>query len=639
MTDRAAVVLAAAVAAGAWWSAPVPRAVGAVVFGLGLVRRSPWLLCAGGLLLAAALGHRAWAGLAPPAPEAVEGAAATLVTDPEPEPDGVHTIIRLGGRRLEAVVADRAEGDLLDDALAGERLIVSGRIVPIADRPDLAVRHVAGRLVVHDLAEVGPGDPLSRMANGLRRTIVRGAQPLGPERTALLTGILLGDDREQSPATTDDFRASGLSHLLAVSGQNVAFVLVVAGPLLRRLGLGSRFLATMAVLGWFALLTRFEPSVLRATAMAVVAVGAATAGRPVDGRRGLALAVTGLVLIDPLLVHSVGFGLSVLATAGIVVLAPQVEARLPGPRWFTVPAAVTLAAQVAVAPLLAVVFGGVPLAGVPANLLAGPAAGALMVWGLVAGPIAGVVADLAPVLHLPTGWALGWLAGVARGAAAVPLGELQVPHLVALAVLVAVARALRRSRRAIGALVGLVAALPALTLARQPDLLAHPVAAGATLWRSGPATVVRLDGRARAAPVLEGLRRVGVRRVGLVLVRSRSVTATDTAGAISERGRTSVAGAEDERTPGVGSVLVEGPFRAEVRRVDDGAVGWLVRVVPPPTGSVRSPRARGARSPPLRRHPPGAGHGDPEPDARLVLRPGRDLGLGRVPQHGRAPGR
>ena len=433
MSDRAAVVVALAVAVGAWWAAPVPRPVGVVAVAAALVARRPALLAVGGLLLAAGLAHAAWAGLEPPPPATVTARAVTLVTDPEVDGGKVTAVIRLDGRRLEAQADDGPDAAGFVEALAGERPVLSGRIVPVTGRPDLAVRHVAGRLVVDVIGPVGAADPVSTVANHLRRAVVRGAQPLGEDATALLTGILFGDDRAQPPATTDDFRAAGLSHLLAVSGQNVAFVLVVAGVGLGRLGLGSRFLAVLLVLAFFALLTRFEPSVLRATAMAAVAAGATFGGRAVTRPRVLALAVAALLLVDPILVHSVGFGLSVAATAGIVVLAARLEPRLPGPAAVRESAAVTLAAQVAVAPLLATVFGGVPLVSVPANLLAGPAAGFVMVWGLLAGPIAGFVPCLAPALHLPTGVALGWLDLVARGAAATPLGELRAPHLAVLA--------------------------------------------------------------------------------------------------------------------------------------------------------------------------------------------------------------
>ena len=86
-------------------------------------------------------------------------------------------------------------------------------------------------------------------------------------RRALLAGLVLGDDRDQPAVLRDAFSAVGLTHLLAVSGQNVAFVLAAAGPLLRRLRLGPRLAAVLVLLAFFALVTRFEPSVLRAAVM------------------------------------------------------------------------------------------------------------------------------------------------------------------------------------------------------------------------------------------------------------------------------------------------------------------------------------------------------------------------------------
>jgi len=250
---------------------------------------------------------------------------------------------------------------------------------------------------------------------------------------------VLGDDRDQPPELDQAFKRAGLTHLLAVSGQNVAFVLAVAGPLLRRLRLRPRLVASLVVLGFFALVTRFEPSVLRAVAMASAGAVAATAGRPATSLRLLALAVVALVLGDPLLVHQIGFQLSVLATAGIVLLAGPLARRLPGPGWLSLPISVTVAAQVATAPLIAAYFGGVPLAAVPANLLAGPVAGAAMVYGMVGGVVAGLLTELvgpgpARVVHLPTRLLLWWLAGVARWAADLPLGQIGLPAAVVVAV-------------------------------------------------------------------------------------------------------------------------------------------------------------------------------------------------------------
>jgi competence protein ComEC len=198
----------------------------------------------------------------------------------------------------------------------------------------------------------------------------------------------------------------------------------VAGPLLRLLGMRGRLLAGFAVLFLFGVLTRWEPSVLRAEAMAALAMTAVTLGRRAPPLRLLALAVSGLVLIDPQLVHSVGFLLSVGACAGIALLAKPLTARLPGPRPLAEALAITTAAQVGVAPILMNVFGGVPVASLPANLLAIPAAGPIMVWGMTAGLVAGLVpAPIAAVLHLPTRALLWWVAAVAHRCASLPLGH------------------------------------------------------------------------------------------------------------------------------------------------------------------------------------------------------------------------
>jgi competence protein ComEC len=245
------------------------------------------------------------------------------------------------------------------------------------------------------------------------------------------------------------FRASGLSHLLVVSGENVAFVLALASPVLRRVGLRWRWALTLGLLGFFGLLTRWEPSVLRAGAMAALACTASTLGRPTSRLRLLALAVSAVVLVDPLLVHSLGFRLSVGATVGIALLAAPIGRRLPGPAWLVEPLAVTMAAQVGVAPIALPAFGGLPVASLPANLLAVPAAAPLTAWGLTGGVLAGMAGPpFDRWLHVPTRLLASWLGGVARWGAALPLGQVRTPHAVAIAGVAAVVSAGRRARRA-----------------------------------------------------------------------------------------------------------------------------------------------------------------------------------------------
>jgi len=225
----------------------------------------------------------------------------------------------------------------------------------------------------------------------------------------------------RNPAA-DDQRLSrfGLSHLLAVSGENVAFVMALAAPLLRRLRLGSRTALALAIVLVFAAMTRFEPSVLRASAMAAIALLATLGGRPASSLRVLAYAVVALLLADPFLLHSVAFALSCGASAGIALLSRPIGARLPGPRFLREPFAVSIGAQIGVLPVLLWVFGTFPLITPFSNLVAAPAAELLGVYGFLASAIAGVVPSLGPLLQQPTALLVTWITGVARSGAAVP---------------------------------------------------------------------------------------------------------------------------------------------------------------------------------------------------------------------------
>ena len=432
LSDFEAVVLAGAVGCGVWLDRPIPLALAAGTVAAALTFRRPWMLCIGGLLLASALGYRAQAGLAPPAARPFSGTV-TLASDPEPSFGGVQAVAKAGGHRYE-LTARRGAGGSLRSSLAGEQLQVAGRLRPLGPGQDwLASRHVVGRLDATKAERTGPGGPVWRLANGLRRTLTDGAASMNPTQRSLFAGFVLGDDRDQPVTTTDDFRGSGLTHLLAVSGENVAFVLTLAGPLLRRLSLTARWAATLGLIGFFAVLTRFEPSVLRASVMAGLAATAVALGRPATSVRILALAVAALLLIDPLLIRSVGFLLSASACAGIVLVAARLADVLPGPRVVVQALSVTIAAQLGVAPVQLATFGGLPVASFPANLLAAPAAALVMTWGLGAGIAAGLAGGgLATALHLPTRLFIGWIEVVARTASSLPLGQLQWPQVLAL---------------------------------------------------------------------------------------------------------------------------------------------------------------------------------------------------------------
>jgi competence protein ComEC len=553
VSDRAVVVLAAAALVGAWLARPLPLVLVAVVAGIAVAARRPVLLIAGVAVVASCLGARAWDGVRSAPTTGQVRSGATLVTDPEWVLGAVRAELRLdrSGRRVQATASGDA-GALLASRLAGERVHVEGRLRALSagSRAFLARRHVGSRLAVDEITEPGSGGPVARFTNQLRRTLVAGTDSMSTERRALFTGLVLGDDREQEDEEIDDFRASGLTHLLAVSGQNVAFVLAVAAPFLRRIGLQARLIAAVPLLLTFGTLTRWEPSVVRAVAMAGLALFASTVGRPSGSLRVLALAVAALVLVDPMLAGSVGFLLSVGACAGIAVVGPILERR-------RVPAAlaVTAAAQVGVAPILVPVFGGVPLASLPANLLAGPAAGPVMVWGLVGGLPAGLLGGRAAwLLHLPTRLLLEWIAGVARVTASLPLPELGADAFVIAAVgggafTLARRRSVGRPLRLAAAGTAATLLLAALTARSDAGVeMGTEITGGAALWRRDGATVLVLAGNADGGRLLEGLRRRGVRRVDVLVLRSGGSGGARLAGLVRHRAEVRLALAPDGHT-------------------------------------------------------------------------------------------
>jgi competence protein ComEC len=299
-------------------------------------------------------------------------------------------------------------------------VLVAGRIRPASPRRRrrLALAHIVGELQVDHVVDWSPGNALARSTERVRSALDHGAAPLGAIDRSLYLGLVIGDDRAEPTSMVDDFRSAGLGHLTAVSGQNVAFLMAVASPLLRRCRTWWRLSLTLLLLGWFAALTRFEPSVLRATVMAAIAATAFGLGRSATPLRVLSLTVTLLLLVDPFLVHSTSFWLSVSATLGIVLLAGRIARSIPGPRWLALAAAVTLSAQVGVAPVSWLVFGREAVWALPANLLAEPVAAFVMTYGLPAGVLAGFLpVSGAAVVHGPTLFATRWLRLVAHVAA------------------------------------------------------------------------------------------------------------------------------------------------------------------------------------------------------------------------------
>lgn len=375
-----------------------------------------WLMLA--LAVSLALGgvvraDQAWDSLAPDQIGAYEGWV-RVVDDPQPYQGSTRLIVDVDGERFETWVRGRARRLRVAEWRGGEWVAVKGeRVVLSPERAQrVAWQHVVGEFTIEWASDVHPGGPVARASNRVRAAIERAAEVLPADDGSLFRGLVVGDDRDQPREMIERFRASGLSHLTAVSGQNVSFLLASAGPLLRRMRPWARWAVTIGLIAWFVALTRYEPSIVRAGAMAGLAATAFVLGRERAPVRILSVAVIGLVLIDPLLVWSVGFWLSVGATLGVSSAGPWIARRVERfdpTRLFALPIGVTLGAQLGVVVPSVLVFGRLPLVSIPANLLAVPVAGAVMLYGMPAGLVAGWFPAVAPVVMFPARLGTRWV--------------------------------------------------------------------------------------------------------------------------------------------------------------------------------------------------------------------------------------
>ena len=254
---------------------------------------------------------------------------------------------------------------------------------------------------------------------------------LAPPQAALLRGMVLGQDEAIAPAVRDDFRRSGLAHLLAVSGQNVLLLctLVLALCAVLDVPLRGRLVAALALVAVYVPLAGGGPSIQRAGVMGIAGLVAALAGRPASRWYALGLAAAATLALNPLAAGDPGWQLSFAAVAGLLALAPPMRAALARrglPEPVADAAAITVAATLATAPLAALHFEQVSLASLPANLLAAPVVAPVMWLGMLGLAVAQVAPPLTAPLNLLCAPLLGYLEWVAHGAAAAPLAAVDV---------------------------------------------------------------------------------------------------------------------------------------------------------------------------------------------------------------------
>jgi competence protein ComEC len=253
---------------------------------------------------------------------------------------------------------------------------------------------------------------------------------------------VLGDDANVPDTLRQRFRASGLYHLLAVSGQNVA--LVAAGALMlvwivglpRRVGEVGALLAIAA----YVLAVGAQPSVVRAGIAGALTSLAWLTGRLVDRWHFLFLGALVLLAWNPYTLLDAGFQLSFAAVAAIFVLVPRIRRTLDG---YPIPTpvadglAVSAACAAATAPVMWLQFHAVSLVAIPANAVAAPAVGPLLGLAFAGAAVAPLLPSAATALAWVNGWFAAYVAGCARLAGGVP--GAQVRSTASLLVLLAVA--------------------------------------------------------------------------------------------------------------------------------------------------------------------------------------------------------
>jgi competence protein ComEC len=447
-------------------------------------------------------------------------------------------LIRFGahGRTVDAGgrILVLATGQGWRPLLPGQRVSAQGRLAsPRGGDLTAAVLSARGDPVLD-------GDPpwYQTAAGSLRAGLQRACSGLPPGPGGLLPGLVLGDVSRMDPAVQTAFQDTGMTHLIAVSGSNVAVIAALVLLIARFCRAGPRASAVLAglALAGFVVLVRPSPSVLRAAVMGAVALVALAANRRRAAIPALGATVFVLVVADPALARAPGFALSVLATAGLLLVAPgwrDALRRRRVPAGLAEALAVPAAAQFACAPVIAGMTGTVSLSAIPANLLAIPAVAPATVLGVLAAVVSPVAPWLATGLAWLASWPARWLVTVAEYGSAVPGGLVPWPGGAAgglglagglgILVLFGRFRPVRRVLVAVAAAV-CVAMLPVRILAPgwPPAgwiLVGCDVGQGdALVLSTGPGAAIVIDTGPDPQPTDRCLRRLGVGEVPLLVL-------------------------------------------------------------------------------------------------------------------------
>jgi competence protein ComEC len=268
-------------------------------------------------------------------------------------------------------------------------------------------------------------------AADLRSRLVDVAASLPEPGNQLVAGLAVGDTSLLQPSLDHDMKAVSLTHLVAVSGANCAIVVAGIVAIVAMCGGGRwmRALTASLALAAFVTIVGPQPSVIRASLMAAILLVSVSFGHPSRGVPVLGVALVGLLVVNPEWAIDVGFTLSVLATAALLVLAPPIARRLDAwmPQRLAVVVSIPLAAELVCQPVVGLLTPGLPVYGILANILTEPAAPVATVTGI----LAAVVLSVSPPVGTAILWLCWlpaqWIAMVANVCAQLPFARINWP--------------------------------------------------------------------------------------------------------------------------------------------------------------------------------------------------------------------
>jgi competence protein ComEC len=380
--------------------------------------------------------------------------AGTVAEDPKPSGTSQQVVLTTLSVSRPGMAGGSVRGRLLvqlprtTPLAVGDRVLLGAEVEAPEPFDDfdypafLARQGIGGIIRARDIQVIGSAGGLARAAAGVRDWLLAGLNDSVPEPEAALGGgILLGARAGIAPEVSSAFATAGLTHVVAISGWNIAIVAALMAGLTRPLETrrGGRWLAAIlgsSVVAGYVLLTGASPSVVRAALMAGALLVARFGGSRAHAASALSAAAFVMLIAAPAVLWDVGFQLSALATAGLIGFAAPLEARLASwPGWLREPLALTLAAQLATLPVLLTTFGRLSLVAPLANVVVVPLVPLVMAACAIAAPIGAldaafhvpILGDVATRVSGGCAWLLlGAMIGAGQAAAALPFASLPI---------------------------------------------------------------------------------------------------------------------------------------------------------------------------------------------------------------------